>query len=1173
MQERLKSLGIGPDSVASADYASELDRLVFFRLIVKGLIDPSSCPDALVSDLAQAQRDAMRKQRRLSLSHRSPIDRRIEAFLRGHLQDVAEPESIVLPGKTFRLDRHGLARKLSLPAERDVFENAYVKSTRVLNGVLHNPRHDRRTTAGTFHVVEGGLPVPAGKRAVPKAVFANMLREAMVPPDDLMRLPFVDGLEGDGRSWVSLMLRPLVQPGVPGVCDEKTMEVRFFVPGALVSNLDFVESIFGNGGDPDLPLNDAGLDVDGWTGHTGCVILAPHLERVTKKSLGLPHISEATDDQKRDEMCWENEDEKYNNGSAFKVTCRTDEGVIVTLIADNYFGYCKKEVKTQISYAANLMGRCEEEHAGGTIAYPSYNLGHEFKANSRHYNNRTFADIARDYAEFIDVKPQGYGVDTNFPQVTFVPEDALAQVETQTITWKHNGQDQSIPLQPGKIYVTPSGYRFHLEKHPAAPTWRLVGTLGEGAVCHKPCTVSGGGKSEISKPLEDYMLYGPIYVNDIEFDLNQCQAILDRHYGNRWKPEVLEQQSYDQYPSRPILSPGRSLGSVIKLLTPSEEYTDEHNRWLESIPNYIFAILFAIKRQYKPEWGEDWRSHFTVDTVNGFPGHELKVDNRTVVGSYLRVGFDEQGAWRTFKLRQDFMPCEKMSIEDDITASVTVSAKGIEGLNPGFSPTSVKFVKNCEYRFFQRPDEAIYRGFDETTERNLAQRDNFLCNYEPKSAEDAQAMVQSVVEFDTYTQPMQDLLREAADKGDGYVVSSAYPRMVNGKPTKNPRYLQTRPDLTNPLMPYLGQLGVQLFRALPPQTPALMPVNAVLTGRRNNPPEAAAGIRGLAVYSPMHYQDLPELFMEFISSLTGKSPSTTGAGSEGALTKRPFNALRPTADLNNALVSFVLTNMAGFSTSAGHVGPNVRVDHDISLLVPEIIARMSPHEIDPAYLIKEGMLEKIDDFEFEGQTILASRLGYRITQQFVSQFFARIFDNPTRVFSPEMLRPEKQSLADFADGINNITEAQKRVATEYFDSGSVEDACPPIRSLLHIMAYGDHDGLTAESPEIRQMFTLDAVLNSPWYQQRLETQQQRDAVGCQRQIAYLESVLNDAYAAEDAAGLDLPSRLSALRDRLSAVQAPGYTASLQGSLGADPLGKPAEANSEAIQAAKSAGQK
>ena len=70
--------------------------------------------------------------------------------------------------------------------------------------------------------------------------------------------------------------------------------------------------------------------------------------------------------------------ELYNNGGAFKLTCRDESGVIVTIIADNYFGYCKKEVKTQISYAANLFGICEEEHAGGALVFPAYDLGEEF---------------------------------------------------------------------------------------------------------------------------------------------------------------------------------------------------------------------------------------------------------------------------------------------------------------------------------------------------------------------------------------------------------------------------------------------------------------------------------------------------------------------------------------------------------------------------------------------------------------------------------------------------------------------------------------------------------------------------------------------------------------------------------------------------------------------------
>ena len=132
-----------------------------------------------------------------------------------------------------------------------------------------------------------------------------------------------------------------------------------------------------------------------------------------KKDLGLPHINDATDRQKQDGMCWESEDECYNDGVAFKVTCRAENGCTVTIIADNYYGYCKKEVKTQISFAANLMGGVEEEHAGGALAFASYSLGDEFQVNSRRYNGRTFKDIARDYSSFVDVHPEGYGVDRN----------------------------------------------------------------------------------------------------------------------------------------------------------------------------------------------------------------------------------------------------------------------------------------------------------------------------------------------------------------------------------------------------------------------------------------------------------------------------------------------------------------------------------------------------------------------------------------------------------------------------------------------------------------------------------------------------------------------------------------------------------------------------------------
>ena len=297
-----------------------------------------------------------------------------------------------------------------------------------------------------------------------------------------------------------------------------------------------------------------------------------------------------------------------------------------------------------------------------------------------------------------------------------------------------------------------------------------------------------------------------------------------------------------------------------------------------------------------------------------------------------------------------------------------------------------------------------------------------MSNFEPLTAQQAKVMVERVTEFDEFTVPMQEILRGAAESATGYVVCSANPRLVDGQPSKNPRYLQTRPDLLDPFPRYVAERGMRLARAIPAGKPLVVPVGAVLVGRRNNPPEPAAGIRPLAVYGPIHYQELPELFMDFICSLTGKSPSTTGAGSEGALTKSPFNALRPIVDLNAALVSYILTGLAGFSTAAGYIGPKVRVDHDISLLIPEVWCRLTPQERAPAFLIAEGYLEPLGDFEHAGAVVLASRLGYRITAKFARTFLGRVFDHPARVFPEELLRPETQDIEAFADGVRNIVE-------------------------------------------------------------------------------------------------------------------------------------------------------
>src|SRR3989338_9384042 len=79
---------------------------------------------------------------------------------------------------------------------------------------------------------------------------------------------------------------------------------------------------------------------------------------------------------------------------------------------------------------------------------------------------------------------------------------------------------------------------------------------------------------------------------------------------------------------------------------------------------------------------------------------------------------------------------------------------------------------------------------------------------------------------------LTDFLNDARDLG--YVVSSAHPRLVDGKPTKNPRYLQTRPDHVQPSRTRIAHNCMRLFRGLDSRSPVHWPVNAVLMGRRNN---------------------------------------------------------------------------------------------------------------------------------------------------------------------------------------------------------------------------------------------------------------------------------------------------------------------------------------------------
>ena len=1073
---------------------------------------------------------------------KSHTDERIEQFLKDFLKDVDSESGNYLPINDFICDKYGTARILSLPEHSDEFHAEYIDSYRTFNGILNNPSTDKRTTKDVFHIVESDMPTPLDKKEVPKVAFARMVRLAFQPDPENLILPFTSEQHNPIKLFTSNYIKPIVCPRIDGVQQAKRMEIRMFVPGSMVSMLDFTESIFGNGGSPMSPEHDIAMDPLGWTGHTGCIIFAPHLRKCTKKSLGLPHISHATDRQIRDGMYWEDENELYHSGKPFKIIARNGGGVIISIIADTYSGYAKKEVKTQMSYAANMMGMCEEEHSGGALVFPRYDLGDDFNYSEFFAVNHKFCDITKYLGDNIEIFDDGHGADKTYDDIIFVPEDATFSLPKLTVTWMKDQKEHSIPFELDKSYILPSGYTITLAKPDAKDgRWKMIGMVPDGSFCYKPATVSGGGKSEISKQIDQFLVAGPAIIHDFDNDFKAVKEILHKDISHHSKdPSIID--------NRPILSPERSLGSVIKLLTPSDEHSDEFNEWLRTIPQHISDLLFAVKRFSRDfKEGEDWQKYFSVAEINGTYGNELYYNEEKLFEHYMRVGFDHVKNWRLFSLRDDFIPAFKFQLADDISSTTVVPTNNISYLkNSGRPNNSVKIVHNCEYRLFQRPDEAIVPGYDVETETDMAGNNLFTCNFRALTREDVEKMIQNRINFEKFSDPMKEMLIKFVESKHApkYIVCPSELRISgNGNLCKNQRYLQNRHDICDIKGKHLTEISIRLWNKIHGEFELEdYPVDSILSGRRNNPAEP--GIKPLCVYNPLHYMDLPELFLEYLTSVTGKSPSTTGAGVEGAMTKGAFNCVSFIYDLNAALLSFILTGYNGFLSAAGYVGPHYKFQHDITYLLPEIWCRMKRNERDPKFLIEHGFLQKCENFEYKGQIIPFERMGYRITQKFVCDFAGRAFSVPNVIFSDEMLQPELQDIDTFVESMLTIADAHRNAAKLIIDNNEIGAAIPPLRALLFIAKDGNYNGMTLSDPAFREMFKRENVIKSEWYTARLKNYQNYQIQHLSNGLQYITN-LDQTLSNTD----QIEQRKIAIQKELAMVQSQNYLNQLIGTLG------------------------
>lgn len=74
-----------------------------------------------------------------------------------------------------------------------------------------------------------------------------------------------------------------------------------------------------------------------------------------------------------------------------------------------------------------------------------------------------------------------------------------------------------------------------------------------------------------------------------------------------------------------------------------------------------------------------------------------------------------------------------------------------------FNPAkSYKLTSNCEYRYFQRPDDACNPGVDKKCEQDLGRLEGrtFISNFEPLSREFCEGLQEDVMSLEKYTEPM-----------------------------------------------------------------------------------------------------------------------------------------------------------------------------------------------------------------------------------------------------------------------------------------------------------------------------------------------------------------------------------------------------------------------------------
>lgn len=205
-------------------------------------------------------------------------------------------------------------------------------------------------------------------------------------------------------------------------------------------------------------------------------------------------------------------------------------------------------------------------------------------------------------------------------------------------------------------------------------------------------------------------------------------------------------------------------------------------------------------------------------------------------------------------------------------------------------------------------------------------------------------------------------------------------------------------------------------------------------------------------------------------------------------------------------------------------------------------------------LLHRGHLSALLISSIRERSFEQARLGYRMTSQFAATYFGQDFPAFTFRFTDEILRPEFQDLEVFVESVGNIAVTHERIARSYFDDGTIALACPPLKCLLDIMAYGKTtEGNGLDAPAVRGMFSRESVLSSKWYAARLDAKRRIDSDRLNRAVAGLSDFIEVPDNDRVVKRLGLLSRLEQAKNSLENIASMQYCDGLVGTLGVQDL--------------------